>query len=139
MHPQRGLAKLNEALLQRELQVYEVPLFGSGRARVDSDLFALHALTVDLDGRIWPDYDYAAFEPDEVKKLWPPESPTTRRMRNFMLGEAKNYLESTGKKLKQPELVKRCQENSAVLSRVAIAVARALPAEICNSRGRPPN
>jgi hypothetical protein len=137
--------KLVNALVERQIQAYGVPLLQpwSGRVPIDPDLFALHALTVYLDGRIGTlgredtMYEYVAFEPDDVQRLWPTRSPEQRWIEEWLVAEASDCLRLHGRRAKQPELLQRCRKELRCSSRAALRAYRRLPPELRYSRGSP--
>jgi hypothetical protein len=128
------------------LDVYAVPE-GTPfvqREKVDPDLIARFPLALHLDGRIaparpgsryhGPTFVDAAFEPDHVRKLWPPAPPA--KAKQWMFDQARAHFDRNGTPAKRDDLVKRCAEATGCTHREAADAYKTLPPGLRRSRGK---
>lgn len=139
---------LARAVLGRRLHIYAAPAEQpfARREKVDPDLFARFRLPLHLDGRIAPArpgsryqgpmFVDAAFEPEEVRELWPPAPP--QDVREWMMAEAHACVDHNRdhKPGKRDDLIKRCVEATECTHRQAMAAYEALPPHLRRSRGK---
>jgi hypothetical protein len=147
-----AMAEMQRAVTERRLQVYAVPegQTYATRSPVDPDIFIRFPLSVHLHGRIAPRrpglryrgpcFESAAFEPDEVQRVWPPPPPpppvAVPGTYEWLLAEATRHLAKYNSPAKQTDIVQRCIAAIGGKVRETTALHQTLPEELRYVRGK---
>jgi hypothetical protein len=142
-------AELQRAVEQQLLSVYAVQEGNAytSRGAIDSDLFTRFPLSIHIYGRIaplrpgtryrGPCFEDAAFEPVDVRTLWPPPPPAAvPGAYDWLLAEATRQLAQHKRPANQADIVKRCVAAVGGQIRETTALHRTLPDELRYHRGK---